>query len=153
MNQRNSKYKKASEKRVSGAFLALPHDVLQSEAYQSISHTARSLLIEVAMQYKSDNNGMLLLSTRYLKKRGWRSADVITRKKRELLDAQLIFETEKGHRPNKASWYALTWFSLDSNKKYDAGVSKAFTRGAYRNMEQKKVITPLAGKILGTIAP
>ena len=154
MSQRSHSRKRASEKRVPGAFIALPHDVLYSDAYQSISHAARSLLLEVALQYKSDNNGMLLLSTRHLKKRGWRSADVITRKKRELLDAQLIFETVKGHRPNKASWYAVTWFNLDSNKQYDIGISKAFVKGAYRNVTQKnKTVIPLARKIFGEIVP
>ena len=60
-------------------------------------------------QREVDDNGRMLLSSRYLAPRGWRSPEVITRAKRELLEAQLIFETVKGSRPNKASWYAVTW--------------------------------------------
>ena len=74
---------------------------------------ARALLFELARQFVRDNNGRFLASGAYLAKRGWKSADVITRAKRELLDAGFLFETVKGHRPNKASCYAVTWRTLD----------------------------------------
>ena len=72
-----------------------------------------------------------MASSSYLRKRGWNSPDVITRAKRELLKAGFIFETVMGHRPNKASWYALTWRSLDNLKGYDTGAKEMFRRGAY----------------------
>jgi hypothetical protein len=78
---------------------------------------------------------MLLASMRYLKKRGWNSADVITRAKRELLASGMIFETVKGRRPSIASWYALTWQTLDQNANYDVGVFKSFKRGLYRESD------------------
>lgn len=101
-------------------FVAMPVVVLDSPAYRGLSHPGRSLLMEIARQYVRDNNGRLLASAAYLSKRGWTSSDVITRAKRELLNAGFIFETVKGARPNKASWYAITWHPLDKIKGYDA---------------------------------
>lgn len=114
-----------------GAFVALPWSVLDSAAYRDLSHTARSLLLEVARQYQGHDNGRMLLSSNYLGPRGWNSPSVIQRAKRELIDAELIFETVKGRRPNKASWYAVTWRALDKIAGFDIGVEKAFRRSAY----------------------
>ncbi len=111
----------------------MPWSVLDSAAYAGLSHPARSLLWEIARQFVRDNNGRLLASLAYLSKRGWKSADVITRAKRELLAAGFIHETVPGQRPNKASWYAVTWQSLDRLPGYDAGAVETFQRGAYRN--------------------
>ena len=118
--------------REEGGFVALPWSVLDSVAYQNLSHAAKSLLMELARQVAFDNNGKLLLSGKYLAKRGWKSSDVITRAKRDMLAAGLIFETVMGHKPNKASWYAVTWRRLDKIKGFDAGAAENFELGAYR---------------------
>jgi hypothetical protein len=97
--------------------------------------------MEVARQFVRDNNGRMLLSFAYLSKRGWKSADVITRAKRELLAAGFIFETVMGHRPNKASWYAITWRSLDKLQGYDEGATASFIRGAYQSTALKPKLT------------
>jgi hypothetical protein len=107
--------------RDAGGFVALPWSVLDSAAYRALSHPEKSLLLELSRQYVKDNNGRLLASTKFLKNRGWNSADVIHRAKLELIEAGLIYETVKGHRPNKASWYAITWQNLDKDSRYDAG--------------------------------
>ncbi|RSZ41156.1 hypothetical protein EJO70_14845 [Variovorax sp. 553] len=133
-NSRNSG-RRGDSGRDSGGFVALPWSVLDSPAYAALSHPARSLLLEIARQFVRDNNGRLLASAAYLSKRGWKSADVITRAKRELLAAGFIHETVMGHRPNKASWYAVTWRTLDRLPGYDEGAAKAFVRGAYQNAE------------------
>ncbi len=119
------------------AFVALPLVVLDSPAYAALSHPARALLIEVARQFVKDNNGRMLLSLAYLSKRGWKSSDVITRAKRELQAAGFIFETVMGHRPNKASWYAVTWRTLDKLQGYDEGATASFVRGAYTSAALK----------------
>lgn len=131
-NGRNPKRRGIDSSREGGGFVALPWSVLDSPAYMALSHPAKALLLEIARQYVKDNNGRLLASIAYLKKRGWTSRDVITRAKRELMDAGLIHETAMGHRPNKASWYAITWYSLDRIDGYDAGAAESFRRGAYR---------------------
>lgn len=126
--------------REGGGFVALPFSVLDSPAYQSLSHPARSLLMEAARQYGGSNNGQLLLSRRHLAARGWRSADVITRAKQELIDAGFLFETVKGYRPAKASWHAVTWLLLDPHPDYDPGVAAAFRRGAYRDLKTQPLV-------------
>lgn len=127
--------------RDSGGFVALPWTVLDCPAYAALSYPARALLIEVARQFVRDNNGRMLLSIAYLSKRGWKSSDVITRAKRELLAAGFIFETVMGHRPNKASWYAVTWRALDKLQGYDEGATASFVRGAYRSNALKPQLT------------
>lgn len=129
-----------------GGFVALPWAVLDSDAFKDCSPVAKALLMEVARQYHRDDNGRMLLSRVYLATRGWLSADAIQKAKAELIDAGLIFQTVKGHRPNKASWYAVTWRMLDRIAGYDAGVEKAFARGAY-------LVTPPKKKRLPPTAP
>lgn len=129
---RDKRRKGQDNSRDAGGFCAIPWAVLDSAAYQGLSHPARSLLMELARQYVRDNNGRLLASRAYLAKRGWKSADVIQRAKDELIAAGFVHETVKGQRPNKASWYAITWYSIDRLPGYDYGALESFERGAYR---------------------
>lgn len=153
-NGRN-KSNKGNSGRDGGGFVALPWSVLDCPAYAALSHPARALLFELARQFVRDNNGRLLLSAAYLLKRGWRSADVITRSKRELLAAGFIHETVKGHRPNRASWYAVTWQALDRLPGYDVGAAESFLRGAYRQNSPLKnaSVRPSHGVESPPIAP
>lgn len=150
------KARKAHQKgssRDGGGFVALPWSVLDCPAYRALSHPAKSLLIEFSRQYVRDNNGRLLASTKYLKNRGWNSADVIHRAKLELVQAGLIYETVKGHRPNKASWYAITWQNLDKDSRYDTGVWEGWThaRSGYKNTALIRLTTQ-RGTLLGLLA-
>ena len=121
--------------RDSGGFIALPWSVLDCPAYARLSMHARALLLEVARQFVRDNNGRMLLSRAYMETRGWKSVDMLTKVKRELLEAGFIFQTVMGHRPNKASWFAVTWRALDKLPGYDAGAEKCFERGAYQKSQ------------------
>lgn len=60
-----------------------------------------------------------------------------------------------GHRPNKASWYALTWRVLDRLPGYDPGAAESFRRGGYRQISPLKntTLTPSGGAGRRTIAP
>lgn len=137
-----------------GGFVAVPWSVLDSAAYQGLSHPAKSLLLEVARQFHGDDNGRMILTLAHLRPRGWTSNDTILRAKNELLEAQLIFETCKGQRPNKASWYACTWWALDKLDGYDAGVDLAFRRGAYLDRKPENApLIPYAGAGKAIIAP
>ena len=129
---------RAKSGRDAGGFIALPWQVVDSPAYRALSVHAKALLIEVARQYSGHNNGALLCGKAYMQTRGWNSTDMLTKAKRELLEAELIFETVKGARPNRASWYALTWQTLDKLDGYDSGVMGAFERGAYRKQQPIK---------------
>jgi hypothetical protein len=146
---------KTDPHRDSGGFVALPWSVLDSPAFAALSHPAKALLLEFARQYVRDNNGRLLASMRHLSKRGWRSADVVTRAKRELIEAGFVHETVKGRRPNRASWYAVTWYSLDAHRDYDEGAAESFERGAYRSTTRHKNarLKPAHGAGTRPIAP
>ncbi|MDD5479501.1 hypothetical protein [Rhodoferax sp.] len=130
-----AKKSRVDQSREPGGYCALPWCVIDSQAYQSLSYPAVALLIELARQRQGGDNGRYLLSGRYLATRGWRSRDVIDRARRELLDAKLIYQTVQGHRPNKASWFALTWYSLDKLPGYDAGAVEGFRRGMYNTFK------------------
>ena len=147
-NKRNPK--KGDTGRDAGGFVALPWSVLDCQAYQTLSHPAKALLFEFARQSLKDNNGRLLASRAYLSKRGWGSADVIQRAKTELITAGFVHETVKGHRPNKAGWYAVTWRTLDRIPGYDSGAAETFERGAYR---KNTPLIPSGGTGGASIAP
>ena len=141
-NGRN-KLRRGDAGRDAGGFVALPWAVLDSPAYAQLSMHARALLLEVARQFTRDNNGWLLLSRAYMAGRGWNSNDMLTKAKRELLDAGFIFETVKGQRPNKAARYAVTWRALDRHPGYEAGTAEAFQRGAYRLQDPVQIAPPV----------
>lgn len=166
-NARNPKRKGHDASRDQGGFIALPWSVLDCPAYARLSHPAKALLFEVARQFHRDDNGRMLLSRAYMQTRGWKSADTLTNAKRELLDCGFIFQTVMGHRPNKASWYAVTWRALDKLPGYDEGMAQLFQRGAYQKSAplngaslipshgtEKALIVPPAGtKTLPTVPP
>ena len=156
-NGRNPR-RKVDVGRDGGGFVALPWSVLDCPAFQALSHPARSLLLEVARQFARDNNGRLLLSRAYMVGRGWKSHDTLTRATSELLRAGFLFETVKGCRPNKASWYAITWRALDQYPGYDAGATGGFIRGAYRiglsgGPDKNAPLSPSGGLERRTIGP
>ena len=152
-NGRN-KNNKGDSGRDAGGFVALPWTVLDCPAYACLSAHAKALLMEVARQWVRDNNGRLLLSRAYMATRGWKSNDTIAKAKSELIEGGFIFETVKGHRPNKASWYAVTWQRLDKIPGYDTGAAQCFERRAYlKNQPLKKCLTPPGGTGMVPIAP
>ncbi len=115
----------------SGAVMVIPHVVLNSDAYKSLSASAKGLLFDIAMQYNTINNGALLASWRYMsEKRGWTSSDLLNKAKKELVAHCLIEQTVQGRLPNKASWYGLTWCALDTIKGLEIAV-QSWPRGAY----------------------
>lgn len=135
MSPKPSSRRKAPSGREPGGFVSLPWSVLDSLAFQNLSANARALLLELARQYHGDDNGRMLLSRAYLNGRGWMSSDMIIKAKRELLAGKLIHETVVGQRPHKASWYAVTWYTLDKIPGIDPDAALTFRRGAYRDVQ------------------
>jgi hypothetical protein len=80
---------------------------------------------------------------------------MLTKAKAELLNGGFIFQTVQGCRPNRASWYALTWRVLDPKLGYDVGAAECFERGAYRKNRPEKieVLIPPHGTGKGQIVP
>ncbi|AGW92083.1 hypothetical protein N234_18777 [Ralstonia pickettii DTP0602] len=136
-------------KRSTERFIGIPHWVMQSAAYRSCPHPARSLLLDIVMQYNGRNNGSLVACDKYLKPLGWLSSDVIARAKDKLLKCGLLVETRKGQRPNKAAWYALGWRPLDVKDGMDINPR------AYRTISQHEIntLTPSHGAKSRGIAP
>lgn len=122
----------AGDKRDGGAFMTIPMSVIDSTAYLRASAHARMLLWDMFSQYRGGNNGDLCAAWKIMRNRGWKSEDTLARAKRQLLDLQLIVETRKGARPNKASLYAVTWCALDEcGGKLELPPSQ-FPRGHYK---------------------
>jgi len=136
--------KQARQKRdgSNGAVLLMPHVVLNSAAYVTLSGQAIKLLYDVAMQYNTHNNGALLASWRYMsEKRGWTSADALNKAKSELIAHDLLVQTVQGQLPNKASWYGLTWYALDSIKGLEVS-AQSWPRGAYAHWKPSADMKP-----------
>lgn len=142
----------ADKKREEGWFIAFPVCVFESQAYLGLTRPARDLLIEIAIQYRGNNNGRLLASKKQLEGRGWKSSDLIVKAKRELIEAKFIHETVMGQRPNKASWYAVTWWKLDKHPGFDDGAHHLFKLGAYRLNEPLKLAAKGAAKRIANMA-
>lgn len=155
MKKRDRSGKSSPSGRDAGGFIALPWSVIDSPAYMKLSPHAKCLLIDVARQFVRDNNGRLLLSMRHLKTRGWNSCSMVSKAKKELLDGGFLFETVKGHRPNKASWYAITWQTLDKLNGYDSGAELCFRRGAYAQIPicKNTSLSPSQGTVTSNISP
>lgn len=127
-SRRNSRHD-----RDGGRFLALPHVVLESEAFKSLTGHQIKLLLDIAMQLTvgGHNNGRLSASWRYLsEERGWTSKNTIRRGLTALEERGLIFCTRKGRMPNVAAWYAVTWVPLHHHVDMDVG-PQSLPRGEY----------------------
>lgn len=150
------KFKRNGDKRDGKTFVLLPLVMLESPGYRLASHPARSLLIDIAMQYTGHNNGKLTACAKYLKPKGWRSNDTIVRARRELIDCGLLIETRKGARPNKAAWFALSWLDLDQGQGLDID-PKLYRRGSYMRPEKPAPkngsLVPAGGAMNAGIAP
>lgn len=137
-----SRYKNATEKRDGGGHVAIPFAVLNGAAYLGLNAHARMLLLDLAAQYRGDNNGDLCMAWKVMHPRGWKSEETLSKAKRDLLESGLLFETRKGARPNKCSLFALTWYALDDcGGKLDI-TARGFPRGAYKLKDPRPVFVP-----------
>lgn len=126
-----TKFKK--DRRDAGRFILLPVAVVECHAYCSLGFSARALLLDIASQYKGDNNGRLLAGWKFMQEeRGWRSNRTLIDAKRELLaSGNLVVETRAGGFPSTSSWHACCWWPLDWQAEMDMAV-RDFPRGEYR---------------------
>lgn len=80
--------------RIGEGFVALPYSVLNSPLFTSLSPHALKLMLDLAAQYRGDNNGDLALAWKLMQPRGWRSEATLHKAKRELLDAGFLYEAQ-----------------------------------------------------------
>lgn len=116
---------RATGRRGNSPFLHIPHDVLNSQGYESLDGWAARLLIDIAGQYKGHNNGDLCAAWSIMKGKGWKSKGTLHRALHALLKAGLIEQTRQGGR-NRCSLYAVTWRAIDECKgKLDVSPTRA----------------------------
>ena len=117
-------------RRINGGFLAIPHEVLRSGAYKSLSASAVKLLVDLGGQFTGSNNGDLCASMTMMKVKGWSSTATLHKAKQELLRAGLIEQTRQGGMNLGPSLYAVTWKPIDAcedkrgNRRHDAKPTK-----------------------------
>jgi hypothetical protein len=131
------KAKQKGSNRDGNRFVLLPHVVLDAPAFIGLSGSAVQLLIDMTRQFNGNNNGRILACLSVLSRRGWTSNATLTRARRELEDAGLILQTRTGTRPNRATWYALTWLALDCTPEMEIEL-KDYPRGLYLSPPQKR---------------
>ena len=94
------------------SFLGLPHYMLKSEEFRSLSGNAIKFLIELAAQYDGKNNGDLSLTRKQALERGWKSGATRDRAELECLEAGFIVRTRQGGL-HACNLYAITWRPID----------------------------------------
>ena len=95
-------------------FARIPRVILESDAWISLSHGARSVLTVIAAQYHGYNNGSLPMTKEMCARYGiaWSGR---ARWTRELEKNGLIVRTRVGERSGKRIWnmFAVTWEGID----------------------------------------
>jgi len=92
-------------------FVSLPHYMLKSAAWHSLSPVARCVFLELAAIYNGGNNGHLALSTRDAAERVQCSKDTAAKALADLITKGFIECCSRGHFDRKrphASEYSLT---------------------------------------------
>jgi len=140
-----SRFKGNGNKRDGTTFVALPYIVIDSPGYRAASHTARSLLLDIARQYTGHNNGKLVACAKYLRPLGWKSNNTVLLAVQQLLACGLLVETRKGGFPNTAAWFALSWCDLDQQTDLDIN-PRLFRRGAYLDAQPPTTATARTAK-------
>ncbi len=104
--------RRAKGRRESRSFVALPHAVLESEAYSKLGGWSVRLLLDLYSQYRGHNNGDFSMVWSLMNGRGWRSKDTLYRAREELIDNGFIVLTRQGGK-HQCSLFAVTWQPVD----------------------------------------
>jgi len=105
-----------STRRSKERFVKIPHNILLSDSYISLSPSAKVLLTELIFQYNGRNNGDLSVEESKIKARNAGTKNTITKAVRELIASGLVLKTRDGQFCNpgrKCSLYALAWLRID----------------------------------------
>lgn len=136
---------------IGGLYAAIPHNLLDSNAFKSLNYPAKALLFDLMRQHSGSNNGHLHLSFAWLAGRGWKSRDVIQRARAELITRGLLIQTRQGGLNIGASRYAVTWLKITNFVGLDIE-AKHYHPGAWALMDPMPIANknanavPLNGK-------
>lgn len=131
-------------RRTGASFVQIPHFVLESEQWGRMDPLALKLLLELARQFRGNNNGNFSATASVLKDRSssWSSKDTLPKKLRYLEDHGWIVKTRQGGRHLGCNLYAITWWPVDACQgKHD---HPAETKAG--NQWRNKVGTPSDGE-------
>lgn len=113
-----------------GRYFALPHVVLDSDAWKRTSPAARALLLELCRQHSGSNNGALHLARAWVEERGWNRPATVRKLVDELLANRLVIQTRHGGLRNGSHQFALSWLPITSFAGLDIS-SRDYAPGAY----------------------
>ena len=94
---------------MSGRFIRIPVEVLQTQVYQELTLGSLKLFLELLSQYNGYNNGKLTAAWSVLKNRGWNSKATLSKSIKQLKELGFIRVTRQGSILTSAL-YAVTWF-------------------------------------------
>ena len=137
---------KAKNRKESGRFAQLPHVVLNSADYISLSYKSKALLVDLVYQYNGKNNGDLTAALGFLKKRGWVRSATLSSAANELLEANLIIRTREGRFQNpysRCALYAITWQPINECEGKDLEVRATSTPPRKFSLEKLQIKRPL----------
>lgn len=110
---------KSKGRSASGTFAALPHVVMDSEDFRSLSGGALKVLLGLIRQYRGANNGDLSASYGQASEWGIGSKSTLANALDELQERNLIVKTREGRflKPGGCcALFALTWRPIDDCK-------------------------------------
>ena len=145
------RHKDHAKKRETGGFVALPHAVLRSRDFASLSPFALKALMDLLSQYRGDNNGDMCAAWKVMAERGWRSRDSLGKALRQLREKSFIVVTRQGIAGSIArakqrvpTLYAVTFYEIDwCGGKLEMQTPTRAHMGAWRQLPLAGNVTPL----------
>ena len=134
---------KAKGRAEAGTFALLPHAVMDSEDFRSISGSALIVLMSLLRQYRGSNNGDLSAEFSRIKQWGVGSKSTLAKALLELQERNLILRTREGRfmKPGGCcALYALTWQPIDE---CDGKIEVAATATAPRKFSLERTKHPV----------
>ena len=118
------------------SFVGIPHECANHSNFKRLSAHAVKLLLDIAVQYRGNNNGDLTIAFSLMKLREWKSEETLNKAKRELLHYGWIVLTRQGGK-NLPSLYAVTWNPINECKgKLDVKETRK-SLGHWKEVKQK----------------
>ena len=134
-------YKKNTRRGSKHRFMGIPHVVMDTDDYRSLSGNAVKLLNAMVYQYNGRNNGDINAAMGCLKDFGFKHGQTLSRATESLIEVNLIIRTRLGQFLNpggRCALYALTWHAIDECQGKQLDVGPTNTPPRKFSMEQNK---------------
>ncbi len=110
--RQEEKFRRTNNRATTQTFAGIPHAVLRTRKYASLSGWAVKLLVDVVAQYTGRNNGDLTAAWAVMHPKGWRSKGTLHAACNELIRVGFIVLTRQGGK-NRCSLFGITWQPID----------------------------------------